>query len=506
MKKFLLLLTVLVSVFAFGTACGGGSDSSSSPIDSSQTVESGLKTMNVSLASKSFDYDGNEHSLVLDGELPEKAVVAWQNNSLKDVGEKTVFATVRCQGYKDVSLKATLTVVGQDMPDELALENATISVDYGAAYAFAVNNDSLLPEGYSLTETYVDMSSGEVLKEKPDLGGDFRYVLQINAPGYNTKVIHGELTIARPSIESVKIINLPTLAIPKYHDKSAILPGMTWVPDVEGLPKGHQDVEFVFSSSNEERVKFVDGVLVALDNPGECKITVSVKDTSISQTYTIAVSDAPFIYEDFENSEVTLYQQQYVMYTNEAGQWAVYAKSDGIPFLIPQGKQVVVDEKGEPIFDDDGNPQFTDIAPVPEYYDAYANYGTASEIVTNNGNSYLNVTGGESYSAYYSFFEIDAVPTGGWSVGTYQMEIDVTGDYAFTFYWNKDGVDSVLNLANQTSGVLSNFEAIIQDGKIIITFRLYESNIGSSNSIKFCQFSRNAFDYTVDNILIYKIK
>ncbi len=479
MKKFLLLLTILVSIFAFGTACKDGEETSEgNGGGNSQTVETELKTMDITLSSQSFAYDGNEHSLTIGGELPEKAVVAWQNNSRKDVGEQLVFATIRCKGYKDVSLKATLTVVGQNMSDTLALTNDNVSVLYGEEYAFAINDESLLPTGYSFVETYIDMRSGEVLDEKPNFGGEFRYELQIAAPGYNTKVLRGELTIVRPVAESIEIINLPSVPVAKYTNKAALLPSVKWVPEVEILPKGHQDVEIEYSTANEERIKFENGAFVALDNVGDCKITVSIKGTEISTTYTVTVPDCAYYYEDFEDDSKTLYQQQFVM------------EEDGVT----------------PKLDESGNGIIIPKDPNTDYYGAFASVSATSELVSNNGNTALHVTGMESFDVYYSYFEIDAQPTGGWTTGKYRIEMDVTGNYAFTFWWIRNVKDGMNFYLIPNSGALANGEAVVNGGKIVIEFTLAEDSLGDTNVIRFAQSSRNAFDFTVDNITIIKTK
>ncbi len=505
MKKFLLLLTVLASIFAFGTACNG-SDSDSSPIDSSQgsqTVESSLKTMNVSLASKSFNYDGQAHSLTIDGELPEKAVVAWQNNSLTDVGEQMVFATVRCQGYKEVSLKATLTVIGQDISAELALQNAEISVGYGEEYAFALNDVTLLPEGYSLTETYVDTSTGTVLDEKPDFGGEFRYVLQINASGYNTKVIHGDLTIARPDVTGVEITNLPTVAGASYSGKAAILPGIAWEPEINILPKGHKDVEIEYTTSDDTRIKFENGEFIASENYGTCDITVSIKGTAISQTYTVTVADCDFFYEDFEDDTKALFYQEYVMEKNEQGQLVNKLTDAGYAIPIPRGKTVVLDENGKAPVDENGNVIFVDKEKIEDNYLAFGAVSTNYQLDSVNGNNVLRVTGAESYIPTYTYVDIDGQPGDGWTAGRYRIEMDVTGEdeFVFTFFWVKD--DAVNVVAN--SGTLSNAEAIVENGKIVIEFTITDALIGNYNTLRFAQSGRSAFDFTVDNILVVKV-
>ncbi len=509
MKKFLLVLVSIMSTLAIGAACNGGDSVTSSSEESSQTVEVGLQEMEISLSSKSFPYDGNEHSLEIEGELPSKAVVVWQNNALKDVGEKLVFATVRCAGYKDVELKAILTVVGQDMAEGIALENEELSVDYEEEYSFRLSNESLLPDGAILTETYIDMRSGREVEGKPDFGGEFRYVLQIHAPGYNAKTIYGRLTIARPAAESVEITNLPYVPISKYRDVPALLPGISWVPEVNVLPKGHSDVEIEFATEDDSRIQYANGAFVALENYGNCKITVSIKGTEISQTYTFVVPECSFFYEDFEDESKTLYIEQYVIEKGADGRMD-YTKDENGNYVfipIPRGQEVRLDENGKAERDENGNVLFFDKAVPDEYYGASASSGTTSEILTENGNRFLHVVGAENFNKYYSFLGIDACPNGGWEVGRYRIEMDVTGEYPFTFYWlNPNVVGGVEVITLNTTGIASDATAVIADGKICIEFNLTEANITGDNGVRFAAFIKNAFEFTIDNIMIIKVK
>ncbi len=509
MKKFLLLLVSLMSMVAIGAACNSGGSATSDSEESSQTVEVGLKEMEISLSSKSFPYDGSDHSLEIEGTLPEKAVVVWQNNVLKDVGEKLVFATVRCAGYKDVSLKATLTVVGQDMADGIALENDSIQVDGAEEYAFKVKDETLLPADAVFTETYIDMNSGKVLDGKPNFGGEFRYVLQIDAPGYNTKTIYGQLTVARPVAESVEITNLPSVAIAKYRGRVALLPGIRWVPEVNVLPYGHSDVEIEFASSDESRIKFEDGAFVALENYGDCEITVSIKGTEIESTYNVLVPECSFYYEDFEDESKTLYIEQYVIEKGADGRMDYTRDENGnyVFIAIPRGKEIRLDENGKAERDESGNVLFFDKAVPDVYYGASASSGMVSELITQNGSKVLHVVGNENFSEYYSFLGIDACPGSGWEAGRYLIEMDVTGAYPFTFYWaNPNVAGGVEVIMNGTTGIASNAQAEIVDGKISIEFTLTEANITEGNAIRFAAFVKNAFEFTIDNILILKVK
>ncbi len=473
MKKFLLALIFLVSVFAVGTACG---DKKEGKEDSS--IGATLQTMDISLNSKTFDYDGQEHSLTIEGELPENAVVVWQNNRLKDVGENTVFVSVKCAGYKEVSLKATLTVLGRDFPDGVALEAETVSVHYGDEYSFALKDEGALPADCVLTEKYIDMQSGEEVDGKPTFGGDFKYVLQVSAPGYNAKLLYGTLSISRPDAESVEIVNLPSVPVTKYMGKAALLPGVKWTPQVEILPKGHKEVELEYTTDND-LICFENGAFVAAETAGNCKITVTLKGTDVSKTYTVTVADCDFYYEDFEDDGKTLYQQQFVMVENEQGQLVPKLDENGAGIIIPKDEST-------------------------DYYGAFSAVGTNSEILTQNGNGALHVTGAENFAVYYSYFEIDATPTGGWKAGTYRVEMEVTGDYAFTFWWIRNASDGANYYLIPDSGALSNGEAVIENGKIVIEFTLTADSLGDTNVIRFAQSSRNGFEFTVDNIMIVK--
>ncbi len=531
MKKFLLVFLSLVTIMAVGTACKDtGGDSSGSNSASQTEVSETLKTMNVSLPSKSFPYDGNAHSLAIEG-LPENAVVEWQNNSLTDVGTQTVCATVKCKGYKDASLKGELTVVGQDIAAGVALAETEISVAYGGEYAFALSDASLLPEGATLTEKYVDKQTGAAYTSKPTKGGEFKYLLMIEAVGYNVKVLEGALSIERPAPVSIEITNMPTLADANYWGKSAILPGSKWVPKVKILPEGHTDVVVEYSSANESRMQYQNGAFLSSTDVGSCEITVSIKDTEISQTYTVYIANTSFVREDFEDAGKEVFVQEYVMEKNEDGIMAYKVFTDeygnGYPAPIPRGKTVRYDENDKVIVktverkvEKDGQIQTVEVV-VPVFYDKEepetyygANSSLTTEIQTINGNNVLHVTNVENYDAYYSYMDIDVTPSGGWEAGRYHVEMDVSGDYDFIFYWaygeynaeEEKITETAVFLPTGVIGRLTDGKADVQNGKIVLEFTLTAEQIGTyKNAIRLCQFDRRAVDFTIDNICLMKI-
>jgi Fibronectin type III domain. len=75
----------------------------------------------VTLTGDSFVYDGTEHSLAVEGTMPEGTSVRYSNNGRTDVGSQEVTATVSGANYPPLTLTATLTITpatrGISFPD-----------------------------------------------------------------------------------------------------------------------------------------------------------------------------------------------------------------------------------------------------------------------------------------------------------------------------------------------------------------------------------------------------
>lgn len=69
-----------------------------------------------------FDYDGNEHSLLITGTLPEGVSVSYSNNKRTEKGSQTATATLSGKGYETLVLTATLTI-SDPYEDELLCSN-----------------------------------------------------------------------------------------------------------------------------------------------------------------------------------------------------------------------------------------------------------------------------------------------------------------------------------------------------------------------------------------------
>ena len=78
----------------------------------------------ITLESDSVVYDGQPHSLAIQGTPPENTAVTYQNNEQTNAGTYEISATLTKEGYKTLTLKATLTIEKAQFPADITLENA----------------------------------------------------------------------------------------------------------------------------------------------------------------------------------------------------------------------------------------------------------------------------------------------------------------------------------------------------------------------------------------------
>lgn len=73
--------------------------------------DEGLKTFeNITFINQTIDYDGQEHEIVIAGELPQGTNVAYENNKGTNAGVYDAKATLTLEGYKKLELTAKLTI------------------------------------------------------------------------------------------------------------------------------------------------------------------------------------------------------------------------------------------------------------------------------------------------------------------------------------------------------------------------------------------------------------
>ena len=128
-------------------------------------------------------YDGNEHSISVQGELPAGASVNYgAGNSFTHVGVYEITATITATGYNDLVLHATLTIVAANF-EGLTFENATVTYD-GNEHSISVQGE--LPAGAT-----IDYGTGNSFTN----AGTYAITATISCQGYNQLVLNATLTI-----------------------------------------------------------------------------------------------------------------------------------------------------------------------------------------------------------------------------------------------------------------------------------------------------------------------
>lgn len=125
----IIAMIMLILPFAFMlSACGDN--------------ESNLNTFtNVVFANQTVDYDGEEHQIVVSGELPDGVSIVYENNKGTNAGFYNAKATLTLEGYKTLELTAKLTI------NKLNYDMSGAHWNYENAYTYDGNEQSVIVEG-----------------------------------------------------------------------------------------------------------------------------------------------------------------------------------------------------------------------------------------------------------------------------------------------------------------------------------------------------------------------
>ncbi len=150
------LCLLLIIVFNFGQTPGG-----EEPLN---------EFTGITLESDSVVYDGRSHSLAIQGTLPENTAVTYQNNGQTNAGTYEIGVTLTKEGYKTLTLKATLTIKKAQFPDDITLESARFLYN-GKSHSLSVtgslpentevvyeNNDKTEKGTYTVTATLTNIN------------------------------------------------------------------------------------------------------------------------------------------------------------------------------------------------------------------------------------------------------------------------------------------------------------------------------------------------------------
>lgn len=274
MKKLFVILLAFVMAAAMTVtfaACGDEKDNKPGPEPSvstdpepgestEPTVEPDKDITGITFADKTVVYNGEEHEVTVSGTLPQGVSVTYAGNKATNAGTYSASATLRGNGYKELTLNAVLTVAKADAVIEAA-------ADQRIAYTGEpVTVSAVLAEGVgelSYSQTPADVGTYTVT------------VAVAASSNYNGASIVVNLEIYDDTSVTPQL-ELPDLQIAGLEK---IYTGEALAPDVAGIPA---DVDY----------KFVDGV----------GAEISMVETGTYTIYLLASKDG---YKDYKSESYT---------------------------------------------------------------------------------------------------------------------------------------------------------------------------------------------------------
>lgn len=184
MKKLALLLITLSLIAMVLAGCADTTDKpTTEPLD----------ITGVTFSDKTVTYDGNEHSVTVEGTVPEGVTLTYTGNTATNAGTYKAKATLKGDGYNPLVLNATLTVNKAEISG-VTFTGKTVPYD-GNEYSLTVEGS--VPEGVSVTYTNNTATNAGTYNAKATLSG----------ANYVTKVLPAVLIIEKATFTGISFSN-----------------------------------------------------------------------------------------------------------------------------------------------------------------------------------------------------------------------------------------------------------------------------------------------------------
>ncbi len=135
---------------------GNGNENNGNENNGNENGEEELKTINATLSNLTVTYNGEEHEILVNEDLPEGVSVTYTNNVKTDAGVYDVTATLNGSGYKTKTLNAILTINKAIITGDFTFNSKTVEYDakshslelignipFGATVTYLYNNEEL---------------------------------------------------------------------------------------------------------------------------------------------------------------------------------------------------------------------------------------------------------------------------------------------------------------------------------------------------------------------------
>ena len=293
-RKFLgVLITILLVCCTCLTLIGCGDNSSSVPDGTPQTPQ--LKEITgISFSSKEYVFDANEKVLLVEGSIPNGVSVSYKDNKGTNAGTYNATATLSGEGYKTLTLSATLIINKADITNLSVEETQTVIEDGKTHLPKIVGN---LPSGVNI-KYYVDENESTGVSSL----GTHVFRIVISGQNYNTLTFDCSLKI---KLNLSKLASNVFAAFGKTPDPWSFLPecfspenkSLNQTPDytnfysVSNIPKngiGKQlNVAYGLLNKTSTALSFVRPIYTAFN--------------AMQAVYTTFLSSSPDDYTYYEN-------------------------------------------------------------------------------------------------------------------------------------------------------------------------------------------------------------
>ena len=195
MKKIKLLLTSLLAAIMLLAmfSCGGGeenNDDKNPPASDDKTITG------ISFADATFTYNGSEQSIAISGTLPEGVSVSYTGASATDAGEYTAVATLGGEGYKTLTLTATLKINKADISGITAEATQSVTAD-GNSHKPAYSGT--LPTGVTVKYIFDGDESANGVSD----AGTYAAKIVFEGKNYNTLTLNVSYTVKTPTTPEI---------------------------------------------------------------------------------------------------------------------------------------------------------------------------------------------------------------------------------------------------------------------------------------------------------------
>ena len=221
MKKLLTLALALLLAIVL-VACGAetSSPAGNAPAQSGTSTDQGTASddtqtgtntsdptkenfTGLSLVDSTVDYDGNAHTITLNGTIPDGASVTYTGgengqNAATNAGVYTIRVTVSKENYNDFTTTATLTINKLNFSG-LSLTGSTVDYD-GNVHTVALSGT--VPEGASVT-----YAGGENGQNAATNAGIYTIRATVTKANYNDFSVTATLTINKLNLTAIEFAN-----------------------------------------------------------------------------------------------------------------------------------------------------------------------------------------------------------------------------------------------------------------------------------------------------------